>query len=62
MEKQQKEDVVKNIRIGVYQNLVVDFKDLTKRSKNQSLITFPLENQLSKYVIGYKKLNMIYLV
>ncbi len=56
--KQQKEDVVKNIRYwSLPKILVVDFKRFNQKGvKNQSLITFPLENlNLSKYVIGYKK-------
>ena len=37
--------------------MVIDFKRFNQKGvKNQSLITFPLENlNLSKYVIGYKK-------
>ena len=56
--KKEKQDVVKNIRYwSLPKLLVIDFKRFNQKGvKNQSLITFPLENlNLSKYVIGYKK-------
>ena len=56
--KKEKQDVVKNIRYwSLPKILVIDFKRFNQKGvKNQSLVTFPLENlNLSKYVIGYKK-------
>lgn len=56
--KKEKQDVIKNIRYwSLPKVLVIDFKRFNQKGvKNQSLVTFPLEDlNLSKYVIGYKK-------
>ena len=61
--KKEKQDVIKNIRYwSLPKLLVIDFKRFNQKGvKNQSLITFPLENlNLSKYVIGYKKETYTY--
>jgi ubiquitin carboxyl-terminal hydrolase 8 len=59
----QKEDVRKKIIFWSLPNiLVVDFKRFnSKNQKNQSFISFPLDNlDLSQYVVGYKKNTYIY--
>jgi ubiquitin C-terminal hydrolase len=56
-------NIRKKIQFWSFPNiLVIDFKRFNNRfQKNQTLITFPLENlDLSNYVIGYKKENYIY--
>jgi len=55
---QTKINIRKKIQFWSFPNiLVIDFKRFNNRfQKNQTLITFPLENlDLSNYVIGYKK-------
>ena len=58
-----KQDVKKKISYWSLPNiLVIDIKRFSSSNKkNQSLVTFPLENfDLSKYVIGYKKDSYVY--
>ena len=41
--------------------LVIDLKRFNARNqKNQILVTFPLDLDLSEYVIGYKKKSFVY--
>jgi ubiquitin C-terminal hydrolase len=56
-ETQQKENVKKQISFWSFPTiLVIDFKRFNERNqKNQILIDFPFQLDLSKYVIGYKK-------
>lgn len=58
-----KKDIIKKITFWSLPNiLVISFKRFNSRNqKNQTLITFPLENlYLSDYVIGYKKKTYVY--
>ena len=62
-ETKKKENIQKRILFWSFPNiLVVDFKRFnSKNKKNQTLITFPLDNlNLSNYVIGYNKNSYIY--
>jgi ubiquitin carboxyl-terminal hydrolase 8 len=53
----KKEDIRKKIKFWSFPDiLVIDFKRFNyKNQKNQILITFPIDLDLSSYVIGYKK-------
>jgi ubiquitin C-terminal hydrolase len=55
-EKEKKINIKKKIQLWSLPNiLVIDFKRFNNQSKkNQILITFPTDLDLSKYVIGYK--------
>jgi ubiquitin C-terminal hydrolase len=55
-EKEKKINIKKKIQLWSLPNiLVIDFKRFNNQSKkNQILITFPIDLDLSKYVIGYK--------
>lgn len=59
----EKVDIRKKIQFWSFPNiLVIDLKRFNARfQKNQTLVTFPLDNlDLSEYVVGYKKNSYIY--
>jgi ubiquitin C-terminal hydrolase len=58
----QKENIRKSIKFWSFPNiLVIDLKRFNARNqKNQILVTFPFDLDLSEYVIGYKKKSFVY--
>jgi ubiquitin C-terminal hydrolase len=58
----QKENIRKSIKFWSFPMiLVIDLKRFNARNqKNQILVTFPFDLDLSEYVIGYKKKSFVY--